>query len=94
MFLHEKLTAMYNTKFFSWAKWMDRNMECPLLLRSRAHQLHHTKTLHEQGHTATSAVFRDSLCQGARKIEDPLTIDLTRSTYSRSGQEIRSFCGL
>jgi hypothetical protein len=50
--------------------------------------------LHEQGHTAISAVFRGALYQGACKIEDPLTIDLTRSTYSRSGQEIRLFCGL
>lgn len=94
MFLHEKLTSMYNTKFFSWAKWMDRNMECPDLLCPRAQQLHHTKPLHEQGHSATSAVFRDALYQGVCKTEDPLTIDLTRSTYSISGQEIRLFCGL
>jgi len=63
------------------------------LLRPRAQQLYRTKTLHEQGHTATSTVFRDALYQSAFKIEDPLTIDLTHSTYSRSGQEIRLFCG-
>lgn len=53
-----------------------------LLLRPRAQELYSTKTLLEQGYTATSAVFRDALYQGVRKIEDPLTMDLTRSTYS------------
>jgi hypothetical protein len=93
-FFHEKLTYIYNTKFFSWAKWMDQNMERPFLRSPRAQQFCHTKTLREQGHIATSAVFRYALYQGARKIENPLTIDLTCSAYSRSGQEIGLFCGL
>ena len=69
-------------------------MERPILLRPIEQQLYRRKTLHEQGHTATSAVFRDALYQVARKSEDPLTIDLTRSTYFRSGEETRLFCGL
>lgn len=73
---------------------MDRNTERPLLRRPRAQQFCRTKTLREQGRIAIYVVFRDALYQGACKIEDPLTIDLTRSTYSRSGQEIRLFCGL
>lgn len=81
---------MYKTKFFSWAKWMDQDMECPLLLRPRAQQLYRIKTLQAQGQTVTSAVFRGALYQ----IEVTLAIDITLSTYSRCGHEIRVFCGL
>ena len=66
-------------------------MECPLLLSPTAQQLRHTKTLHEQGHTATSTVVRDALCQGACKIEDPLAIDLTRATYSDPARKYVDF---